>query len=277
MPTVNAGTDGRTPVELYYEDHGDGRPVVLIHGWPLSNRSWEAQTGALVDAGFRVVAYDRRGFGWSSQPRSGYEYDTLAADLGVLMDHLDLRDATLVGFSMGGGEVARYIGTHGTDRVAQAVFAAAIPPALKQTSDNPDGGVTDEVLAGFQAEVRKDRMAFLEGFMTNFFSAGGELKVSDAQRRYALELAQWASPKGTHDCIAAWGSDFRADLERCDVPVLVIHGDSDAIVPVEVSGRRTAETVKDGRLHVIPGGPHGINASHAEEFNRVLLDFLRDG
>ncbi len=277
MPIVNVGTDGRTPVDLYYEDHGEGRPVVLIHGWPLSNRSWEAQIGPLVDAGHRVVAYDRRGFGWSSQPFNGYEYDTLAADLAALIDHLDLRDITLVGFSMGGGEVARYIGTHGTGRVRQAVFAAAIPPALKKTADNPDGGVTDELLGQFQTGVRADRASFLDGFMTNFFSAGGELKVSEPQRRYALDIAAWASPKATHDCIAAWGTDFRADLERCDVPVLVIHGDSDAIVPLEVSGARTAELVPGARLAVIEGGPHGINASHAERFNRELLAFLAEG
>ena len=277
MPIVNVGTDGRTPVDLYYEDHGEGRPVVLIHGWPLSNRSWEAQIGPLVDAGHRVVAYDRRGFGWSSQPFNGYEYDTLAADLAALIDHLDLRDITLVGFSMGGGEVARYIGTHGTGRVRQAVFAAAIPPALKKTADNPDGGVTDELLGQFQTGVRADRASFLDGFMTNFFSAGGELKVSEPQRRYALDIAAWASPKATHDCIAAWGTDFRADLKRCDVPVLVIHGDSDAIVPLEVSGARTAELVPVARLVVIYGGPHGINASHAERFNRELLAFLAEG
>ncbi len=275
MPTVNVGTDGRTPVELYYEDHGEGRPIVLIHGWPLSNRSWEPQIGPLLDAGHRVIAYDRRGFGWSSQPRSGYEYDTLAADLNALLDHLQLLNVTLVGFSMGGGEVARYIGTYGADRVAQAVFAAAIPPALKRTDDNPEGGVPEEVLAGFQAQVRTDRLAFLEGFMTNFFSADGELKVSRAQLRYALDIAEWASPKATHDCIAAWGTDFRADLARCDVPTLVIHGSSDAIVPFEVSGRRTAEMVPGAKLVLIEGAPHGLSVSHAHRFTAELLDFIR--
>ena len=274
MPTLNVARDARTDVDLHYEDLGEGRPVVLIHGWPLSGRSWEPQVPALVDAGYRVVTYDRRGFGASSQPWGGYDYDTLAADLAALLDHLDVRDATLVGFSMGGGEVARYIGAHGAARVRQAVFAAAIPPALRKTADNPDGGVDDALLGQLQAGVRADRMGFLEEFMRNFFSAGGELKVSEPQLRNALELARWASPTATHDCIAAWGTDFRADLERFDLPTMVIHGDADAIVPFEVSGRRTAEMVAGSRLVVVEGGPHGLNVSHAERFNRELLDFL---
>lgn len=263
-------------VDLYYEDQGTGRPVVLIHGWPLSGRSWEKQVPALVDAGYRVITYDRRGFGNSSQPWDGYDYDTFAADLHSLLEHLDVRDATLVGFSMGGGEVARYLGTYGAGRVRGAVFAAAVPPYLYKSDDNPDGGLDDDTIAQFEAGVTGDRQAFLDGFVTGFFTAGeaGEL-VSAPAHEYHREIAAFASPKGTLDCIAALGrTDFRGDLAKITVPTLVIHGDSDAIVPFEVSGKRTHESVAGATLALIEGGPHGLNATHAEEFNRALLDFL---
>jgi non-heme chloroperoxidase len=266
----------RDDVDIYYEDiAGAGSPVVLIHGWPLSGRSWEAQIPALVAEGHRVITYDRRGFGKSSQPWTGYDYDTFAADLDALLRHLDLRDVTLVGFSMGGGEVARYLGTHGTDRVRKAVFAAAVPPYLYHSDDNPDGGLDDATIKSFQQGVTTDRIAFLDGFTTGFFTAGTTLKVSDAQVNYARYLAYGASPKGTLDCITAFGeTDFRADLEKIDIPVLVIHGDSDGIVPVEVSGKRTAASIPGAQLVVIKDGPHGINASHPTEFNEALLGFL---
>ena len=271
MPTLSVNNG----VELYYEDFGTGDPVVLIHGWPLSGRSWEPQIPALVADGHRVITYDRRGFGKSSQPWTGYDYDTFAADLDALLRHLDLRDVTLVGFSMGGGEVARYLGTYGTDRVRKAVFAAAVPPYLYRSDDNPEGGLDDATLKAFQQGVTADRIAFLNDFTTTFFSAGGELTVSAAQVDYARSLAYGASPKGTLDCIAAFGTtDFRGDLAKIDIPTLVIHGDSDAIVPIEVSGKRTADTVPGARLVVITGGPHGVNASHPTEFNEALLDFL---
>ncbi len=275
MPKLTVGSENKSAVELYYEDHGAGKPVVLIHGWPLSGRSWEAQVPALVAAGFRVITYDRRGFGGSSQPWQGYDYDTFAADLDALMRHLDLRNATLVGFSMGGGEVARYVGRYGTERVAKAVFAAAVPPYLLKTKDNTDGGLDDATIAELEAGVRTDRIAFLEEFTHKFFSAGGKLKVSEAQREHARDIAAFASPKGTLDCISAFGrTDFRADLRKLSIPTLVIHGDSDAIVPFEVSGKRTAASVEGAALVVIKGGPHGLNASHAEEFNKALLAFL---
>ena len=275
MGKLNVGKENSTPVEIYYEDHGIGKPVVLIHGWPLSGRSWENQVPALIAAGHRVITYDRRGFGWSSQPWSGYDYETFAADLDALMRHLDVRDATLVGFSMGGGEVARYVGRYGTERVAKVVFAAAIPPFLLKTKDNPDGGLDDAAIAGFEAGVKGDRLAFLEQFSKNFFSAGSTLKVSEAQREYARDIAAFASPKGTLDCIGAFGrTDFRGDLAKLKIPTLVIHGDSDAIVPFEVSGKRTAALVPGAKLVVIKNGPHGINASHAAEFNQALLAFL---
>jgi len=275
MPTFKVNADAQNPVEIYYEDHGSGKPVVLIHGWPLSGRSWEAQVPALIEAGYRVITYDRRGFGWSSQPWTGYDYDTLAADLHGLMTHLDLKDATLVGFSMGGGEVARYVATYGTDRVARTVFAGAVPPFLHKNADNPEGGLDDATIAQFKAGVVTDRMAFLDTFTTGFFSAGGKLQVSEAQRVYARDIAAFASPKGTLDCIHAFSyTDFRADLGKINLPTLVIHGDSDAIVPLEVSGARTHKAIAGSRLHVVKGAPHGCNLSHADEFNRALLAFL---
>lgn len=275
MAKLTVGTENGTPIELHYSDVGSGKPVVLIHGWPLSSRSWEAQVPALVEAGRRVVTYDRRGFGESSQPWGGYDYDTVAADLDALMQHLDLREATLVGFSMGGGEVVRYLAASGTDRVEKAVLAAAVPPYLYQSDDNPDGGLDDATIATLQDAVKSDRLAFLEDFTKNFFSAGEELKVSEAQRQYALTIAAFASPKGTLDCIDAWGrTDFRADLEKVTVPTLVIHGDTDGIVPFEVSGKRAAESLTDSELVVVEDAPHGFPVSHASEFNDALLGFL---
>jgi len=277
MATLTVGTQNGSPIELYYEDHGSGTPVVLIHGWPLSGRSWENQVPALVEAGHRVITYDRRGFGSSSQPWEGYDYDTFAADLDALLLHLDLREVGLVGFSMGGGEVVRYIATYGTERIAKAVLAAAVPPFLHKSDDNLDGGLDDETIAGFQAAVRTDRIAFLDEFTTGFFSAGTEMKVSEAQRIYARDIGAFASPKGTLDCISAFShTDFRDDVAKISVPTLVIHGDADAIVPFEVSGKRTAEMIAGATLVLIEGGPHGINASHPDEFNGALIEFLAD-
>jgi non-heme chloroperoxidase len=276
MPRLTVGTDDGRPVELHYQDVGAGRPVVLIHGWPLSGRSWEPQVAPLVAAGHRVVTYDRRGFGDSSQPWSGYDYDTLTADLHALLEHLDLRDVALVGFSMGGGEVVRYTATHGVDRVSRVVLAAAVPPYLHRSDDNPDGGLDDATIEQFQRGVVTDRLAFLDGFTTTFFSAGDRgLRVSEQQRQYALRIAEFASPKGTLDCITAFGrTDFRRDVAQVTVPTLVIHGDSDAIVPFEVSGRRSHELIPGSELVLIEGGPHGINTSHAAEFNEALIGFL---
>ncbi len=276
MPRTTVAHDNGQPVEIHYEVAGEGSPVVLIHGWPLSARSWEAQVHALVEAGHQVITYDRRGFGSSSQPWNGYDYDTFTADLAALLDHLDVKGATLVGFSMGGGEVVRYLAQHGSDRVAKAVLAAAVPPYLFQSDDNPDGGLDDATIGDFEAGVKGDRAAFLDGFVSNFFTAGEEELVSRAQHDYVVRLGEVASPKGTLDCIAAFGrTDFRGDVAKVDVPTLVIHGDSDGIVPFEVSGRRSADAIDHATLHVVEGGPHGINVTHAEEFNRVLIDFLK--
>jgi non-heme chloroperoxidase len=276
MAFVRVGEENSTPVELYYEDHGSGSPVVLIHGWPLSGRSWEKQVPALVEAGYRVITYDRRGFGKSSQPYGGYDYDTFTADLDVLLSHLDLRDVALVGFSMGGGEVARYIGRYGSDRVAKAVLAAAVPPYLYQSDDNPEGGLDDETIQQFQDAVLGDRIAFLDGFTTDFFAAGDSTDlISEPSRLYHREIASFASPKGTLDCIAAFSyTDSRYDLGKVDVPTLIVHGDSDAIVPFEVSGKRSHEAIDGSSLMLIEGGPHGLNATHSEQFNSALLGFL---
>jgi pimeloyl-ACP methyl ester carboxylesterase len=263
-------------ITLHYEDTGgDGRPVVLIHGWPLSGASWSEQVGPLTEAGHRVITYDRRGFGDSEKPESGYDYDTFAADLAGLLDGLDLTDVSLVGFSMGGGEIARYIGKYGEDRLRSVVFAGAVPPYLLKTEDNPDGGLGDEDVEGMKQGARENREEFLDGFTTNFFSADGELKVTEEQRQRALQLESVARDEAVVGCIEAFGrTDFRNDLSRVTVPTLVIHGDSDAIVPFEVSGKRTAEAVSGSTLVVVEGGPHGFNVSHADEFNRSLVDFL---
>jgi non-heme chloroperoxidase len=276
MAFLKVGEENSTSVELYYEDHGSGSAVVLIHGWPLSGRSWEDQVPALIEAGHRVITYDRRGFGKSSQPYGGYEYDTFAADLATLLEHLDLRDATLVGFSMGGGEVARYISRYGTDRVSKAVLAAAVPPYLYQSDDNPEGGLDNATIEQFKYGVRGDRIVFLDEFTTNFFAAGDRSDlISEPSRLYHREIAAFASPKGTLECIDAFSyTDFRDDLSKIDVPTLIIHGDSDAIVPFEVSGKRSHEAIANSSLVLIEGAPHGFNATHADQFNRALLDFL---
>jgi pimeloyl-ACP methyl ester carboxylesterase len=275
---IAVAEENGAPVKLYYEDQGAGAPVVLIHGWPLSGRSWENQVPALIDAGHRVITYDRRGFGASSQPWGGYDYDTFAADLHVLLEHLDLTDVTLVGFSMGGGEVARYIGTHGTDRVAKAVFAAAVPPFLHKSDDNPEGGIDDATLTAFHDGIRADRVAFVDQFVTNFFSVNGRTDlVSAPLRNYNAAIAAAASAKGTLDCTTAFATtDFRDDLKSFTVPTLVIHGDSDAIVPFEVSGKRTAAAIENSKLVLVKDAPHGLNVTHADTFNAELLAFLRD-
>lgn len=276
MATLTVGTENSTPIEIHYEDVGAGRPVVLIHGWPLSGRSWEHQVPALVEAGHRVITYDRRGFGESSQPWEGYDYDTFTADLHALIEHLDLTDITLVGFSMGGGEVVRYIGTHGTERIAKAVLASAVPPYLYKSDDNPDGGLDDDTIAGFEGGVNGDRLAFLDEFTKGFFAAGDNHDlVSEPDRLYNRDIAAFASPKGTLDCIGAFGrTDFRADVAKVTVPTLVIHGDSDGVVPFEVSGKRSHEAIANSTLVLVEGAPHGVNATHADEFNKALLDFL---
>lgn len=275
MPYIPVGKENSGAIELYYEDHGTGQPVVLIHGWPLSGRSWEKQVPVLLEAGYRVITYDRRGFGDSGKPTFGYDYDTFAEDLHTLLTTLDLRDCTLVGFSMGGGEVARYLGTYGTERVRKAVFMAAVPPFLLKTPDNP-AGVDGHVFDGIKQAIAADRPAFLSKFLSDFYnvdSLGGK-QVSDEVVRLSWNIAAGASPTGTLECVSAWVTDFRNDLARIDVPTLVVHGDADRILPLAATGTRTHELVKGSRLVVIEGGPHGLNWTHAEHINRDLLEFL---
>jgi len=278
MPYVTVATQADQPVDLYYEVQGTGKPVVLIHGWPLSGRSWEPQIAPLVEAGFQVITYDRRGFGQSSKPWEGYDYDTLAQDLKALMEELDLKDAAIVGFSMGGGEVARYLGQYGSDRVSKAVLASAVPPYLFKADDNPDGGLEEQDVQQFLDGVSGDRIAFLNDFTKTFFTPkDGKLLVSKPLRLYHREIATFASPKATYDCVKSFAyTDFRDDLKAFDVPTLVIHGDADQIVPFEVSGQRSHDMIADSQLHIIEGGPHGNNVTHAKEFNQVLIDFLNE-
>ncbi len=276
MPYATVATQDDQPVELYYETQGTGKPVVLIHGWPLSGRAWEAQLPALVEAGYQVITYDRRGFGQSSKPWNGYDYDTLAQDLKGLMEALDLQDATIVGFSMGGGEVARYLGKYGSERVSKAVLASAVPPYLFKADDNPDGGLEEADIQGFLDGVSDDRIAFLNDFTKNFFTPkDGKLLVSKPMRLYNRDIAAFASAKATFDCVKSFSyTDFRDDLKAFDVPTLVIHGDADQIVPFEASGERSHDMIADSKLHVVEGGPHGINVTHSEEFNKTLIAFL---
>ncbi len=276
MPHVTVGRENSAPIELYYEDHGAGRPVVLIHGFPLSGRSWEKQVPALLGAGYRVVAYDRRGFGKSSQPATGYDYDTFAADLNALVEALDLRDATLVGFSMGTGEVARYLATYGPERVRQAAFLASIPPFVLKTDDNPTG-VDREVFEGIKAAIRGDRLAYLTQFYDAFYNLDTFLgsRISEEVVRDSWNVAAGASPVATLACVDTWLTDFRGDLAKVGVPSLVLHGDQDRILPISATGGPIlAEALPGSRLVVVEGAPHGLLWTHAEEANRALLDFL---
>jgi pimeloyl-ACP methyl ester carboxylesterase len=262
--------------KLHVDDSGGpGRPVVLIHGWPLSGESWLEQVPALEQAGHRVITYDRRGFGRSDKPKTGYTYDSLTDDLHTLLVELDLEDVTLVGFSMGGGEVARYFSKYGDERLHSVVFASAVPPYMLQTGDNPEGPLTRTEAAKMTASLTADEESFYDDFMTQFFSADGELKVTEPQRQEALALCLQSSKVAALACMTAFGTtDFRDDLPDVSVPALVLHGDSDGTVPFEASGKRTHEALEGSELVVIDGAPHGCNVSHPEEFNRALLGFL---
>ncbi|MAT06228.1 MAG: alpha/beta hydrolase [Acidimicrobiaceae bacterium] len=275
MARIRVGEENTTPIELHYEDMGSGQPVVLIHGFPLSGRSWEKQTTALLAAGYRVITYDRRGFGESSQPSVGYDYDTFAADLDTLMTTLDLRDAVLVGFSMGTGEVTRYLANFGSERVSKAAMLGVVPPFLLQTDDNPEG-VDGSVFEGIIAAIESDRLAYLTGFFDAFYNLDETLgiRISDEVVRDSWNVGAGASAVGTVSCPPTWITDFRQDLPKNDVPTLVVHGDADRILPIDATARRLPDLIADCQLVEIPGAPHGMLWTHGAEINEVLLRFL---
>jgi len=275
MPYVTVSKENSGNIELYYEDHGSGKPVVLIHGYPLSGASWEKQVPVLLNAGHRVITYDRRGFGNSSQPTEGYNYDTFAEDLHKLIAHLKLQDFALVGFSMGGGEIVRYFGKYGSKGVSKTVIMSGVPPFLLKTGDNPEG-LDDSVFEGIQKAIAADRYAFFTEFFKNFYNTDLYLgtRVSDQVVQASWNVAAGASATASLACVPTWHEDFRKDLSRVDVPTLVIHGDHDRVVPLAAAGQRTAKLVKGARLVVVKGGPHCITWTHADEVNRELLSFL---
>ena len=275
MPYVTVGKENSGSIELSYEDHGSGKPVVLIHGYPLSGASWEKQVPVLLEAGYRVITYDRRGFGKSSQPTTGYNYNTFAEDLHKLVTHLKLHDFTLVGFSMGGGEVARYIGKYGSKGVSKAVIISGVPPYLLKTGDNPEG-LDASIFAASEKAVAADRYAFFTGFFKDFYNTDLLLgkRVSEQAVQASWNVAAGASAIASLACIPTWHEDFRGDLARIDVPTLVIHGDADRILPITAAGLRTAKLIKGARLLVVKEGPHCVPWTHTDEVNAELLSFL---
>ncbi|WP_017596071.1 alpha/beta fold hydrolase [Nocardiopsis potens] len=276
MGRIKVGTENGTDIELHYEDKGAGRPVVLIHGYPLDGNSWEGQIPALLDAGHRVITYDRRGFGKSGRPSTGYDYDTFAADLNTVMETLDLRDAILVGFSMGTGEVARYLSSYGSGRVAKAAFLASLEPYLAITEDNPEGAAPPSFFEEISESVRKDRYAFFTGFYADFFNLDENLgtRVSEEAVRNAWNTAAGAGPIASAAAPLTWPTDFRADIPRIDVPSLIVHGTADRTLPVDATGRRFAKALPAAEYVEIDGAPHGLLTTHTAEVNEVLLGFL---
>jgi non-heme chloroperoxidase len=275
MPYLTVGTENSTDIDLYYEDHGEGQPVVLIHGYPLDSHSWEKQSAALLAAGYRVITYDRRGFGRSSQPTTGYDYDTFAADLKVVLDTLDLTDVVLVGFSMGTGEVGRYLGTYGSRRIAKAAFLASLEPFLLKTDDNPTG-VPQEVFDGIIAAVKADRYAYFTTFYKDFYRTDENLgsRVSEEALRNSWNVAAGASWFASSAAVLAWLTDFRADLPKIDVPTLILHGTADRILPIDSTGRPFRDALPKAEYVEIDGAPHGLLWTHADQVNETLLGFL---
>ncbi|MCX4620367.1 alpha/beta fold hydrolase [Streptomyces albogriseolus] len=275
MPFITVGQENSTPIDLYYEDHGTGQPVVLIHGYPLDGHSWEKQTAALLAAGYRVITYDRRGFGQSSQPTTGYDYDTFAADLNTVMETLDLRDAVLVGFSMGTGEVGRYLGTYGSERVAKAAFLASLEPYLLKTDDNPTG-VDGAVFEGIEKAVIADRYAYFTGFYQDFYNLDENLgtRISEEALRNSWNVAAGSSAYASIAAVATWTTDFRADVAKIDVPALILHGTADRILPIEATGEPFHRALPQAEYVVVEGAPHGLLWTHAQEVTDALLAFL---
>jgi non-heme chloroperoxidase len=276
MGYVTVGTENSTDIELYYEDHGSGQPVVLIHGYPLDGSSWEKQTAVLLEAGKRVITYDRRGFGKSDRPTSGHDYDTYAADLSALVSALDLQDAVLVGFSMGSGEVVSYLSRYGTHRVAKAVFIGALQPFMLKTDDNPSGGLTQEAVDGMLDTIKADRYAFFTGFLQNFYKTDENLgtRISEEALRNSWQLAANMSPYTSVWAVATWFHDWRADIEKIDVPTLILHGTGDLNVPIDITSRVLAKLLPNATYIEIEGAPHGMPWTHGEEINKALLAFL---
>ncbi|HEV8526732.1 MAG TPA: alpha/beta hydrolase [Actinomycetes bacterium] len=275
MPFVTVGTENNADIEIYYEDHGSGQPVVLIHGYPLDGHSWERQTRVLLPAGYRCIAYDRRGFGRSSQPTAGYDYDTFASDLNALLEHLNLTDLVLAGFSMGTGEVTRYLGTYGSGRVAKAAMFGVIPPFLLKTPDNPEG-VDGQVFDGIKAAIVADRYAYFEDFLNNFYNVDklGGTRISDRAWQASFIVASGCSPYATYACVDTWLTDFRADLPKIDVPTLVVHGTEDRILPYDATAKRLPALINDLKFVTVEGGPHNIGWTHPDEVNTALMEFL---
>jgi non-heme chloroperoxidase len=277
MPYVTVGTENDNDIKIYYEDHGSGQPIVLIHGYPLNSDSWEQQERVLLGAAYRVIRYDRRGFGNSSRPTIGYDYDTFAADLNALLEHLGLDDIVLAGFSMGTGEVIRYLGKYGSERVRRAVLFGAIPPFLLKTDDNPEG-VDGEVFEGIKAAVVKDRYAYFKDFFDNFYNVDklAPERISDQAWQASFNVAAGASPHASYACVDTWLTDFRGDLPKIDVPVLVMHGTEDRILPFESTAKRLPDLVANLKLIPVDGGPHNIGWTHSDEVNTGLLEFLAE-
>lgn len=263
-------------IKLFYEDYGKGQPVILIHGWPLSHQMWEYQIEKIVDAGFRCITYDRRGFGASDKPWEGYDYDTLASDLNDVINVLDLSNVTIVGFSMGGGEVARFIGNYGSQKLSKAALISAVPPFMLKTDDNPEG-LEKDVFEGFKEEIRKDRAGFLAGFGDNFYNfSKNKNRISESQKHLDWSIACRGSAKATLDCVDSFGlTDFREDLKKFDVPTLIVHGDADEVVPIDIAGKKSKELIKNNTFEVIKDAPHGLMVTHKKELNEILLRFLK--
>jgi non-heme chloroperoxidase len=275
MPYVTVGAENNAPIEIHYNDHGTGQPVILIHGYPLDGNSWERQEREMLAHGYRVITYDRRGFGRSSQPTVGYDYDTFAGDLKALIEHLDLRDVALVGFSMGTGEVIHYLGTYGSKRVRKAVLLGTIPPFVLKTDDNPEG-VDAKVFDDIKTAIISDRYAFFEGFFNNFYNVDvlGGTRISDRAWLASFNVAVGSSPFATDACVDTWLTDFRPDLAKIDVPVLVMHGTEDRILPFEVTAQRLPALIADCTLIPVEGGPHNIAWTFPDEVNGAVLGFL---
>ena len=278
MPRVTVGAENSAPIEIHYEDHGSGDPIVLIHGYPLDGNSWERQESALLAEGYRVVSYDRRGFGRSSQPTVGYDYDTFAADLNALLEHLQLEDVLLAGFSMGTGEVVRYLGSYGSRRVRRALLIGAIPPFLLKTEDNPEG-VDGQVFEDIKAAIVSDRYAYFKDFFDNFYNVDrlGGTRISEQAWQASFNVAAGASPYASYACVDTWLTDFRGDLPKIDVPTLVVHGTEDRILPFEATAERLPALIDNLKLVAVEGGPHNIGWTHPEEVNEALLEFIGAG